>query len=227
MTETLAQSPQPRRRHLLVAFWSAEEIGLVGGVEVERPEPGAGPDHPDARRQGRDLHAVFVDQTPTPETPDLSDLGRWTGSAPICAENGGMRSFLTLGFGRPSRLRRGLAVFEVSERTMKAMLLVLLGGPLAVLLLTPLVRPFRWGRLLWTYVLPVVPLALTWDGVVSCLRSYTVAELSAMTGDLANDGYRWEVGRARLEGLPATATYLMGIPAHPSSKASETMDEHG
>jgi len=30
IAETLAQSPQPRRRHLLMAFWSAEEIGLVG-----------------------------------------------------------------------------------------------------------------------------------------------------------------------------------------------------
>ena len=30
IAEALAQSPQPRRRHLLVAFWSAEEIGLVG-----------------------------------------------------------------------------------------------------------------------------------------------------------------------------------------------------
>ncbi len=30
IAETLAQSPQPRRRHLLIAFWSAEEIGLVG-----------------------------------------------------------------------------------------------------------------------------------------------------------------------------------------------------
>ncbi len=30
IAETLAQSAQPRRRHLLMAFWSAEEIGLVG-----------------------------------------------------------------------------------------------------------------------------------------------------------------------------------------------------
>ncbi|MBI3050687.1 MAG: M20/M25/M40 family metallo-hydrolase [Acidobacteria bacterium] len=30
IAETLAQSPQPRRRHLLISFWSAEEIGLVG-----------------------------------------------------------------------------------------------------------------------------------------------------------------------------------------------------
>jgi len=30
IAETIAQAPQPRRRHLLIAFWSAEEIGLVG-----------------------------------------------------------------------------------------------------------------------------------------------------------------------------------------------------
>jgi len=30
IAESLARAPQPRRRHLLVAFWSAEEIGLVG-----------------------------------------------------------------------------------------------------------------------------------------------------------------------------------------------------
>jgi hypothetical protein len=112
------------------------------------------------------------------------------------------------------RHRRAIAVFEPSERTLRAILLVLFGGPLAVLLLTPFVRPFRWGRLLWTYLLPVVPLALVWDGVVSCLRSYTVAELSAITAGLAGDGYRWEVGRERLDGLPAAVTYVVGLPQH-------------
>jgi peptidase M28-like protein/PDZ domain-containing protein/PA domain-containing protein len=30
IAETLARSPQPRRRHLVIGLWSAEEIGLVG-----------------------------------------------------------------------------------------------------------------------------------------------------------------------------------------------------
>jgi hypothetical protein len=30
VAETIARSPQPRRRHVLIGFWSAEEIGLVG-----------------------------------------------------------------------------------------------------------------------------------------------------------------------------------------------------
>ncbi|MGH9258190.1 MAG: M20/M25/M40 family metallo-hydrolase [Vicinamibacterales bacterium] len=38
IAETLARSAQPRRRHVLVGFWSAEEIGLVGSTAfVTRP----------------------------------------------------------------------------------------------------------------------------------------------------------------------------------------------
>lgn len=116
--------------------------------------------------------------------------------------------------------RRAIAVFESSERVVKAMLLVLFGGPLAVLLLTPFVRPFRWGRLFWTYLAPVVPLALTWDGVVSCLRSYTVAELTGMTASLTSEDYRWEVGRARLHGLPANTTYVVGYPVGSGARST-------
>jgi len=111
-----------------------------------------------------------------------------------------------------ARQRRALAVFEVSERRAKAILLAGIGGPLAVLLLTPFVRPFRWGRLFWTYLVPVVPLALAWDAVVSCLRTYSPAELEEMTRGLAVDGYRWEVGQHALEGMPARATWLLGYP---------------
>jgi hypothetical protein len=39
IAETLAESPQPRRRHLLMAFWSAEEIGLVGSSAFTAQPP--------------------------------------------------------------------------------------------------------------------------------------------------------------------------------------------
>ena len=53
---------------------------------------------------------------------------------------------------------------------------MLLLTPLAVGLATPFIRPFRWSRLFWTYVIPLVPLTCWWDGVVSQLRAYTPAE---------------------------------------------------
>ena len=41
----------------------------------------------------------------------------------------------------------------------------------------PACPPFRWSRLLWTYLVPVIPLVLLFDGIVSCLRSYRPDEL--------------------------------------------------
>lgn len=104
----------------------------------------------------------------------------------------------------------GIAVFELTQRRASVLLGMLL-VPLLVLLLTPAVRPFRWSRLFWTYVLPVVPLAALFDGVVSCLRTYTPAELRELTAGL--DGYAWEIGEEKVPGSAAPVTYLIGYPA--------------
>ncbi|NOT61867.1 MAG: class I SAM-dependent methyltransferase, partial [Acidobacteria bacterium] len=79
--------------------------------------------------------------------------------------------------------------------------------------LTPFIRPFRWTRLLWTYLLPVVPLVVVFDGVVSVLRSYTVAELQAFAAELSGSGYEWDVGETAAQGWRAPVTYLIGYPA--------------
>ncbi|MDA8017043.1 MAG: hypothetical protein MPN21_06290 [Thermoanaerobaculia bacterium] len=72
--------------------------------------------------------------------------------------------------------RCGLAVFEASERH-PVMILAMPLVTLAVLVITPSLRPFRLGRIVFTYLLPIVPLLVFWDGAVSCLRTRTVAEL--------------------------------------------------
>jgi hypothetical protein len=77
--------------------------------------------------------------------------------------------------------------------------------PLFVLLLTPRIRPVSGWQLLFTYALPILPLAIAWDGFVSCLRTYRPRELLALTEGL--DGYRWDAGEER--GL----TYLIGEPS--------------
>lgn len=109
------------------------------------------------------------------------------------------------------RARQGIGVFEATERS-PAGVAAMLPAPLAVLLATPFIRPFRPSRLLWTYLLPAVPALVLWDGVVSCLRTYTPDELRAMTDELEGEGYRWEIGRARSRGAPAPVTYLLGWP---------------
>ncbi len=104
-----------------------------------------------------------------------------------------------------------IAVFEIPERALLVMLLTLL-TPLVVALATPFIRPFRWPRLLWTYVLPLVPLTCLWDGMVSHLRAYTVAELRRLGQDAAPDTYDWQSGRAPIASTPGHVTYLLGHP---------------
>ncbi|MFN0111769.1 MAG: hypothetical protein ACKVZH_23165, partial [Blastocatellia bacterium] len=105
-----------------------------------------------------------------------------------------------------------IGIFEGTQRRPGA-ILGMLFTPLLVWLFTPFIRPFRWSRLLWTYLLPVVPLLVIFDGVVSVLRSYTVAELKAFTEELSGNGYEWEVGETPAQGLRAPVTYLIGYPA--------------
>jgi hypothetical protein len=103
----------------------------------------------------------------------------------------------------------GIGVFECAQRSV-LMLLAILPTPLRVLIATPFIRPFRWSRLFWTYVVPVLPIVLLFDSAVSVLRMYRVDELRGLTAGLK--GYRWEAGRVRMRRLPIALTYLVGIP---------------
>jgi hypothetical protein len=103
----------------------------------------------------------------------------------------------------------GIAVFECGQRSI-LMLLLVLPTPLRVLLAAPFIRPFRWSRLFWTYLVPVFPLVLLFDSVVSCLRIYSVQELRGLTAGL--DLYRWDIGIVRGKPIPIPITYLIGVP---------------
>lgn len=59
---------------------------------------------------------------------------------------------------------------------------------------TPFICPFRLSRLFWTYFIPVIPLVLLVDGVVSCLRTYNPQELREIIKKLNATEYDWEVG---------------------------------
>ena len=107
--------------------------------------------------------------------------------------------------------RQGIAVFEGTQRSILALLLMLL-VPLMVLLMTPFIRPFRWPRLLWTYLIPVIPLSALFDGLVSCLRTYSVEELRDLTAKLATNDYHWDIGTVKSTAGPSPITYLIGVP---------------
>ncbi|MCG8349722.1 MAG: hypothetical protein MI924_18305 [Chloroflexales bacterium] len=107
--------------------------------------------------------------------------------------------------------RHGIAIFEATQRRPAAMLLVCL-STLSVLLTTPFIRPWRWSRMFWTYVVPLVPLVVLFDGIVSCLRTYTLDELRELIAQADTARYVWELGEAPIPQTPLAVTFAIGYP---------------
>jgi hypothetical protein len=112
------------------------------------------------------------------------------------------------------RAGQPIGVFEVVSRE-APMLLGLLLTPLTVTLSLPLWRPFRWGWLPLTWVLPLMQLFVLWDGVVSWLRVYSERELRTLVDGIDAPGWTWDIGRIQLGGAPLHGTYLVGCPPQP------------
>ncbi|MFT5681630.1 MAG: hypothetical protein ACI8RZ_002536 [Myxococcota bacterium] len=106
--------------------------------------------------------------------------------------------------------RQGILIVEIPHRSVFGALSLGTFGALA-LALTPLIRPLSPGRLLWTYALPLVPLMVGIDGVMSSIRAYDTAELAALTAGLDVD-YTWRITRTRGAGALLPVTVLLGRP---------------
>jgi hypothetical protein len=111
--------------------------------------------------------------------------------------------------------RAPIGIFEASLMPPLGWLVLLL-SPLITLLayifVTPFIKPRKFSRFLFTYLIPLVPLATCWDGVISLLRVYSPPELAELTAQVSADNYTWESGTVST-GTPIFAfTYLIGYP---------------
>lgn len=80
------------------------------------------------------------------------------------------------------------------------------------------------GSLLWTYLIPVLPIVLLIDSIVSMLRMYNIDELRDLTMGL--DSYHWSAGTARAELIPFPVVYLVGVPMERRSAATRVQARH-
>ena len=117
--------------------------------------------------------------------------------------------------GDAAREGQGIAIFEGAKRDIRVVLAICL-LPLAALLLTPSMKPFCWSRIFWTYLVPAVPFMLWFDGVMSCLRAYSLDELLEMSRRVGAENYQWQAGTQEDGGVPIT--YLIGYPTKGCSR---------
>lgn len=101
-----------------------------------------------------------------------------------------------------------IAIFEGQERSFQS-IMAMIFSPFSVLVTAPFIRPFHIGRIIFTYLIPIVPVLILWDGVVSSLRTYSVEEMNTLVSNLNNkENFNWEIDRVKSG--PTKILYLLG-----------------
>ena len=88
---------------------------------------------------------------------------------------------------------------------------ILILHPLGMLLVTPFLKPFKFSRLFFTYLIPLIPLYTIWDGLVSILRLYSPKDLYKIANSIPNHNYTWRLGQVK-NVLGIKVAYLIGVP---------------
>jgi len=107
---------------------------------------------------------------------------------------------------------QGIGIFEFTQRSYLGLRRAAAILPL-IFFWAPRIRPFRWSRLLLTWLIPIMPPILMFDSLVSSLRTYTPDELRGLARDAdPGNSYVWETGEIPAEQSTVPITYLLGYP---------------
>src|SRR4051794_9750550 len=148
-------------------------------------------------------------------------------SYPVDAMNvpTGVKGFRTIfsgfhHFSKPSAIailndtvaaNEGIAIFDGGDKSLLFIITVLLLQPVSFLSLTPFIKPFRWSRILFTYLIPLIPFCTVWDGIVSTIRLHSVKELLSIAHATNSTNYHWKAGKLKNK-MGMHITYLIGYP---------------
>ncbi|MBL7900307.1 MAG: hypothetical protein JNJ99_17350 [Crocinitomicaceae bacterium] len=83
--------------------------------------------------------------------------------------------------------------------------------PLTVILTAPFVKPFRPERLVFTYLIPILPLVTFLDGFLALFKLYAPADLNELTSSIITEKYEWRSGKSD-NGRGGKIIYLIGHP---------------
>jgi hypothetical protein len=108
-----------------------------------------------------------------------------------------------------------ICIFEIVERRLRNLIFVPLLTPSAMAWLTLLVKKVTFEKLFWTYVIPVVPLAGTWDAFASNVRAYSPQDLKELVASVESPNFVWEIGQLAHPKAKIPITYLLGYPEKP------------
>lgn len=83
--------------------------------------------------------------------------------------------------------------------------------PLTVILTAPFVKPFRVERLIFTYLVPILPIVTFLDGFLALFKLYAPVDLDELTAAINIENYYWRSGKMD-NGRGGKIIYLIGYP---------------
>lgn len=101
-------------------------------------------------------------------------------------------------------------IAEILEPDFFTMIKIIFTTTIVQLLTAPFVKPFSLLRLLFTYIIPVNIFTVTYDGIISVLKSKSVQQYQNLVNKTANENY--DISVHKISTWKGTITYLKGNP---------------
>jgi hypothetical protein len=109
-----------------------------------------------------------------------------------------------------AKSRNPVVVVEGNNDSLWQLIGMTIFVPFTVILSAPFVKPFRWSRILFTYIIPVLPFIISIDGCIALLKLYNPKDLNKLTSSIKVSGYKWTAGK-KDNGRGGKIIYLTGI----------------
>ncbi len=114
--------------------------------------------------------------------------------------------------------KQAILIYEIAENKMPTIVwalflpLGLIIVALMAIVLVPFVKPLNWKDILFTWLIPVVPIFYAWDGQASMPRMYTFDDVQAYLLPEKDPNYTWEMAPAKKKNGKNLGYYILGLP---------------
>jgi hypothetical protein len=99
-------------------------------------------------------------------------------------------------------------IVEILEPTVFTMLKIILTTTVVQLITAPFVRPFSLKRLFFTYIVPINLFTITYDGIISVLKSKKRYQYQQLLNSMQVEGYTYTAHR--IKKLTGNLIYITG-----------------
>ena len=111
-----------------------------------------------------------------------------------------------------------ILIYEMGENILPIWVWVLtlpLGLPIVALtsiLMLPFIKPLKFTDILFTWIIPLIPIFYAWDGQASSPRTYTLEDINEELLPKVENNYIWEIKHAKKRNGKKLGYYILGIP---------------